>query len=118
MDPVHVQSVTAVVEQMSASATQISDTIRQSRAVVAEITKQANDADAATQRLQEAANAMDKVAQLIRTIASQISLMSLNATIESARAGEHGKDFAVVANEVKVLASQTTAATQQVTQEI
>jgi len=56
--------------------------------------------------------------QLIRGIASQISLLSLNATIESARAGEAGRGFAVVANEVKQLANQTTSATRQVTQEI
>jgi methyl-accepting chemotaxis protein len=114
----NVQSVAAAVEQMSASAAQISDTMRRSRAVVEDITRQAADADAATQRLQGAANAMDRVVQLIRAIASQISLLSLNATIESARAGESGRGFAVVANEVKQLANQTTAATQQVAQEI
>ncbi|WP_458094603.1 methyl-accepting chemotaxis protein [Roseomonas sp. WA12] len=114
----NVQSVAAAVEEMSASAAQISETMRRSHAVVQEITKQAGDANTATQRLREAAGAMDRVVQLIRTIASQISLLSLNATIESARAGEAGKGFAVVAHEVKQLANQTTAATQQVAQEI
>ncbi|ONG47359.1 histidine kinase [Pseudoroseomonas deserti] len=114
----NVQSVAAAVEQMSASAAQISETMRRSQAVVQDITRKASDADQATRRLQEAAAAMDRVVQLIRTIASQISLLSLNATIESARAGEAGKGFAVVAHEVKQLANQTTAATQQVAENI
>lgn len=115
---VNVQSVAAAVEQMSASAAEIANTMLRSREVVENITKQASDADAATHRLQAAANAMDRVMHLIRAIASQINLLSLNATIESARAGEAGKGFAVVANEVKQLANQTTTATQQVAKEI
>ncbi|WP_419898777.1 methyl-accepting chemotaxis protein [Roseomonas sp. USHLN139] len=114
----NVQSVAAAVEQMSASAAQISETMRRSQTVVQDITRKATDADQATRRLQAAAAAMDRVVQLIRAIASQISLLSLNATIESARAGEAGRGFAVVAHEVKQLANQTTAATQQVAENI
>ncbi|MDJ0387115.1 PAS domain-containing methyl-accepting chemotaxis protein [Roseomonas sp. E05] len=113
-----VRSVAAAVEEMSASAAQIAETMQRSHTVVDEITRQAGDANLATQRLRSAASSMDQVVQLIRSIASNISLLSLNATIESARAGEAGKGFAVVANEVKQLANQTTAATQQVAQEI
>ena len=114
----NVQSVAAAVEEMTASASEIAGTMLRSREVVETITRQAADADIATQRLQETALAMDQVVQLIRTIASQINLLALNATIESARAGEAGKGFAVVANEVKQLANQTTAATQKVAKEI
>ncbi|MGI4891641.1 MAG: methyl-accepting chemotaxis protein [Janthinobacterium lividum] len=114
----NVQSVAAAVEQMNVSALQIADTMMRSRNAVSDIAQQTSNADLSTKRLQNAASAMDRVMQLIRTIASQITMLSLNATIESARAGDAGKGFAVVANEVKQLAGQTTAATQQVAREI
>jgi methyl-accepting chemotaxis protein len=55
---------------------------------------------------------------MITGIAGQTNLLALNATIEAARAGEAGKGFAVVAHEVKALASQTTQATLQISDQI
>lgn len=51
---------------------------------------------------------------MITEITEQINLLALNATIEAARAGEQGKGFAVVAGEVKMLASQTATATEEI----
>ncbi|ARU59636.1 hypothetical protein CBW65_00040 [Tumebacillus avium] len=59
------------------------------------------------QRLDQRTKEISNVIGIIRTIASQINMLSLNATIEAARAGENGKGFAVVAQEIQKLANQT-----------
>jgi methyl-accepting chemotaxis protein len=64
--------------------------------------------------LDAAAQEISKVIDIIVEIAEQTKLLALNATIEAARAGEAGKGFAVVANEVKELAKQTNAATEDI----
>jgi methyl-accepting chemotaxis protein len=74
----------------------------------AELTKGAIDEMAAV------AGEIGKVTELITAIAEQTNLLALNAAIEAARAGKAGRGFAVVAQEVKALAVQTSAATQEI----
>jgi methyl-accepting chemotaxis protein len=77
------------------------------------------DATAQTEAaVSEGAQRIGDIVQLITKIAAQTNLLALNATIEAARAGAAGRGFAVVATEVKSLATQTAAATQQIESQI
>jgi methyl-accepting chemotaxis protein len=79
---------------------------------------QADQTDERIAKLSRAAQQIGEVVKLITAIAGRTNLLALNATIEAASAGEAGRGFAIVAVEVKSLASQTAKATEEISSHI
>ena len=112
------ETVAAGAEELNASVREISEAMTKSRETASTAVGRVEAADAQAKRLNEAAQAMSGIVELIGSITGQINLLALNATIELARAGEAGRGFAVVASEVKNLATQAKQATDKIGQEI
>ena len=114
----HLQTVSAGTEEMSSSIREIAKNATEAAKVATEAVKVAEVTNATVTRLGESSAEIGQVIKVITSIAQQTNLLALNATIEAARAGEAGKGFAVVANEVKELAKETAAATEDISRKI
>jgi len=106
----------ALSEDTSQEASKGMMAVNETIAAMKEISSSFQQLEGSVSRLAERSNSIDEIIQVISDVAEQTSLLSLNASIIAAQAGEHGKPFSVVAGQVKSLASRTHRSTQEIAQ--
>ena len=113
-----VKKVAKTAEELNTSSQEIGQKVKQSSSQAKNAMGSSEKISRQVDLLEKTVSNIDKVLKLIHSIADSTNLLSINATIQAVGAGEAGKSFRVIANEVKGLAQQTAKATDDISSQI